>query len=178
MKEEDMLEALPKDEDITADLFTAWDLSDGILQLLENVVEHAGTDRNGLGVLSMRIHTYSNAESYLKEKYDQYFKGYENRYKKEYEEMDDQKQVFDYTEKQYFRKCHEELRDQLQKGRFVDKTIVENYEKVRQKIETRRKRRNKIEYFLDMYCALRAKKNSAIIFRRNIVILLHCIKTF
>lgn len=169
MKEEDMLEALPKDEDITADLFTAWDLSDGILQLLENVVEHAGTDRNGLGVLSMRIHTYSNAESYLKEKYDQYFKGYENRYKKEYEEMDDQKQVFDYTEKQYFRKCHEELRDQLQKGRFVDKTIVENYEKVRQKIETRRKRRNKIEYFLDIRIADISGRNMCDVFKQNLV---------
>lgn len=169
LKEEDMPEALPRDEDIIADLFTAWDLSDGILQLLENVVEHAGPDRNGTGVLSIRIHTYSKDEKYLKENYDQYFKGYENSYRKEYEKKIDEKHIVDCTEKQYFRDCHGELCEQLKKGRFVEKTIIEDYEKVRQKIEARRNRRSKPEYFLDIRVADISGCNMCDVFKQNLI---------
>lgn len=169
LKEREMPEALPKDEDIIADLFTAWDFSDGILQLLENIVEHAGTDRNGTGTLSIRIHTYANDEKYLKENYDQYFKGYENSYRKEYEKIVDEKCIVDCTEKQYFRECHGELYEQLKKGRFVEKSIIEDYEKVRKKIETRRNRRSKPECFLDIQIADISGSNICDVFKQNLI---------
>ncbi len=70
------------DEDI---LINAMDMADGLLQLIENIVFHAGegdeNSKDGTGFLSFRIYknqTKSWSE-YLPKQYKQYFQGHDNR---------------------------------------------------------------------------------------------------
>lgn len=174
MKTEEMPEAMTSHEDDLADIFNAWDLSDGILQLLENIVEHAGTKQNaegqkedGQGVLSMRIHTNSEDRPYVREEYDQYFKGYDNSIREEYAKKNGDT-VIERTEKQYFSECHDALKGQVDKGYFVDASVIENYEEVRQKIEARRQVRCGTKYFLDLRIADISGKNICTVFQENL----------
>lgn len=171
MKIKDMPEALPTDDEILADIFNSWDLSDGILQLLENVVEHAGTQGNsktGEGVLSIRIHTQSKEHDYLIKEFDQYFKGYENSYIEEYDDIVNGN--LERTEKQYFSECHKMLKLQIDKGRFVEEKVLKDYEIIRKKIDNRRKSRMKNEYFIDIQIADISGKNMCDVFRENLKI--------
>ena len=179
MKVSEMTDALPTDDEILADIFNSWDLSDGILQLIENVVEHAGTKlhnltqngkerkRDGRGVLSIRIHTNSEDNTYLKNEYDQYFKGYENNYKEEYIKRKGAG-LIELTEKQYFRECHSELRMHVNRGRFIEESVLKNYESIRQKIDERRQSRMSIEHFLEIQIADISGKNMCNVFRDNL----------
>lgn len=170
MKPEEMPDALPLDDEILADIFNSWDLSDGILQLLENVVEHAGMDnesKTGKGVLSIRIHTNSDENVYLIKEFDQYFKGYENSKKEEYEKKKEGRTI-ERTEKQYFRDCHEILQNQINSGRFVEETVLRDYEIIRNKIDKRRRSRMGTKHFLDIQIADISGKNLCDVFRENL----------
>jgi len=62
-------------------IINAMDMADGINQLIENIVFHAGydDDKQGVGFLYLRVH--SNEAGYLRNQYNYYFKGYDNRTK-------------------------------------------------------------------------------------------------
>lgn len=173
VKIDEIPEAMPHDEEIEADIFSAWDLSDGILQLLENVVEHAAEEareeniekNKGLGVLSIRIH--ENSE-YLENEYDQYFRGYENVYRKQYED-NSLEGWRDRTEKEYFTLCQAELRKALNRGYFVEEKTISEYDKVRERICERRRERKDIKYFLDIRISDMSGKNMCDVFRQNLI---------
>ncbi len=176
LKPEEMPEALPSDEQVMADIFNAWDLSDGILQLLENVVEHAGgwgaedqtgKCKSGTGVLSIRIHKNEEQNKFLKEEFDQYFKGYDYRYRKDYGEIQGER-LIENTEKDYFSKKHRILKEKLNEGRFVEEKELKEYNEVRERIQRRREERNKIKYFLDIRIADISGKNMCNVFRENL----------
>lgn len=98
IQESDIPEAFPNDDGIDAELFNAWDISDGLLQLVENVVQYAPSvnvhkevesqkavnEYSGKGVLSLRI--YGNAieeeKAFLNTSYSGYFEGLENVHKR------------------------------------------------------------------------------------------------
>lgn len=75
-----------RERDIDAIIMNVLDMSDGLLQLIENVVFHAKRDGKdyGQGLLSFRIHQNGDGESsdtsYLKKQYPEYFNGGDNRY--------------------------------------------------------------------------------------------------
>lgn len=171
LNKEDLVPILPRHEDVEADIFIAWDLSDGILQLLENVVEHAGNTgkirRDGKGFLSIRIHENLNGNKYLDKEYDQYLKGYENLYKDEYR-FKASSSLVDRTEKQYFSDCHVALKEQINGGRFVDKDILDNYEEIRSKIDQRRSVRAANRYYLEIRISDFSGKNMCEVFRENL----------
>ena len=176
LKSEEMPQALPLDEEVMADISNAWDISDGILQLLENVVEHAGNCKveektgnykSGTGVLSIRIHKNEEENKFLKGEFDQYFKGYDYRYKREYEEKREEL-IIENTEKDYLSKKHSILKSKLNEGRFVEEKELIEYNKVREKIQRRREERNKIKYFLDIRIADISGKYMCDVFRKNL----------
>lgn len=164
----DMPDALPKDEDIIADIFNAWDLADGILQLIENIVDHAGdVEKSGMGILSMRIHSNSD-NTYLSNEYDQYFKGYEYRYKDEYGRLDGAGGLIEKTEKDFFSDAHHELKRVINQGRYVEKDFISTYNEIRDKIERRRDVRRKTKYYLEVMVADISGKNVCDVFRDNL----------
>lgn len=64
-------------------IINACDVSDGILQLIENIVYHAGDEKNnGCGLLSFRIHSFygkKEENTYLNQEFYHYFCGMDNR---------------------------------------------------------------------------------------------------
>lgn len=165
-------ELFPCEADIEADIFNAWDISDGILQLLENIVVHAGIKKeegavwdNGEGIFSMYLQTNDvgesekefNEESELYKEYTQYFRGYINEYKDG-----------EYDEKFELGKSQRELLEKLQKGYYVDGKYIENYEKVRKIVQKRRGERKNIQYFLKIEIADYSGRNMCDVFRENL----------
>jgi hypothetical protein len=67
---------------IEADSLNANDIADGLLQLIENVVFHAGDSGTpGHGFMSMRIHSIKGSSAgSLKTQFESYFNGHDNRH--------------------------------------------------------------------------------------------------
>ncbi len=71
---------LPTSENINTAFFNALDMGASIIELLENIVIHSGDNaEEGEGYLTLRIRKKETSESYLKEKFGQYFAGCDNR---------------------------------------------------------------------------------------------------
>lgn len=59
---------------IIKEFYEAFAISEGILQLCENIVFHAGTDnKNGEGLLSLYLMNYSNSENIINDRYHEFF---------------------------------------------------------------------------------------------------------
>lgn len=169
-------ELFPTDDDIEADIFNAWDISDGILELLENIVLHANrqiyNDRqniayNGEGVFTMCLHKNDvvsdkddqefNLDSELFQGFPQYFRGYINEYSDGL--VDEQDEL---------KKYQAELLQKLKKGQYVEREVLEHYETVREKVEKRRKERQKFHYFWEIQIADFSGKYMCDVFRENL----------
>lgn len=164
------------DTEIESEIFNAWDISDGALQLIENVVLHAGKESDsfsmplwdGEGAFAMYLQKNIAKsedkgkefceESELFQHYSQYFKGYLNEYR-------DGK--FDETEE--LKKSQNELLKKLSKGYYVERNLLDNYENMREEVEKRRRERKEVKYFLEMQIADFSGKNMCDVFRQNLV---------
>ncbi|MCM1125755.1 MAG: hypothetical protein NC429_04720 [Lachnospiraceae bacterium] len=170
-------ELFPTNEDIEADIFNAWDISDGILELLENIVLHANrklcSDRkniinSGEGVFAMYLHKNDvvsdkidqefNLNSELFQRFPQYFRGYINEYSDGL--VDEQSEL---------KKYQAELLKKLKKGQYVEREVLEHYEFIRGKVEKRRKERQKFHYFWEIQIADFSGKYMCDVFRENLV---------
>lgn len=170
-------EVFLSDLEIENEIFNAWDISDGILQLIENVILHASSKnssheeqlQNGEGVFSMCLHKNDviseennkefNENSELFTNYRQYFRGYLNEY------IDGE-----FDEAQELKKSQGALLKNLKKGLYVDGIFLQKYENVRRIIEKRRKERQESNYFLELQIADFSGKNMCDVFRKNLKI--------
>ena len=172
-------EIFPSEEEILGDIFNAWDISDGLLQLLENIVFHAAytlnssknpSDKaeriqNGEGTLILRFHTNDtvgenkefNEDSELLKRFPQYFRGYQSEY------LDGKTE-----ENALLSQSAIQLSQELSHGVYVKGNMVENYERLRVKVEDRRKARSKIKYFLEIQVTDYSGKYMCDVFRDNL----------
>lgn len=179
---EDMPGALPEDNDILSDIFNAWDMADGLIQLLENIVMHAGSRpdvgekhkaADGKGLLSIRLHkrpVHKEAHEKLSEdfddlenKYSQYFRGYENKYNGLHKEGEE-----DCTELDFLSRYHEKLNEAMKQGYYVEGELIQRYDEIRRRIEKRRTERQRYEYFLEMQVSDLSGEYMCEVFRRNL----------
>ncbi len=170
-------ELFPSKDNIEADIFNAWDISDGVLELLENIVLHANrhiygdrqnTAYNGEGVFTMCLHKNDvvsdkndqefNLDSELFQGFPQYFRGYINEYIDGL--VDEQDEL---------KKNQAELLRKLKKGQYVEREVLEHYETIRGNVEKRRKERQKFHYFWEIQIADFSGKNMCDVFRENLI---------
>lgn len=169
-------EIYPTEDKIVADVFNAWDISDGLLQLIENIVQHAGKDKDseedkeaGEGTMILRIHRNEEASDKISNKnpelygrYPQYFGGYRNEY------VIDEETGQEVVEMELLNKYREDLKNSISTGQYVDGDIVQRYEQIRKVIEQRRFWRRKIEYFLEIRLTDYSGKNMMDVFLKNL----------
>lgn len=167
---EDINEIFPAEDEIIADIFNAWDISDGLLQLIENIVFYAGKEKSqGEGILSLRIHRNSklpdnkfDEDSELYQRYKQYFRGYRNEY------VIDKETNQEILEMDLLNKYRKNLMDYISKGQYVEGVVIERYEYIRKLIEQRRLWRREPEYFLEIQLADCSGKNMMDVFLKNL----------
>lgn len=182
LDEKGVKEIFPTEDEIIADIFKAWDISDGLLQLIENIVQHAGKNKDsqknrdfhkdnnsGEGTMILRIHRNEGASdeifnnnSELYRRYPQYFGGYRNEY------VIDRETGEEVVEMELLNKYREELRNKISAGQYVDGVIVQRYEQMRKVIEQRRIWRRRIEYFLEIRLTDYSEKNMMNVFLKNL----------
>lgn len=121
------------------------ELSDGILQLIENIVYHSGDEKdNGRGFLSLRIYSLENKKNYLFTKYSDYFDGLDCR--------------------NYFHGKNEiEIVDAIENlhSSNVEKIhgLLKDYELVTENQKKRKTRRIEYNYFIEINIADCSHKN-------------------
>ena len=135
-------------DDRTSTLINACDIADGTLQLLENVVYHAGKNENdGKGLLSIRIHSNENENSYLNKRFKYYFNGYTKSISSQCNwDISEKQQKISFEDINWnsfsrIQELAEEIADRKNKRRAVDyyieiqvcdnsgKSIIEEYKK-------------------------------------------------
>lgn len=106
-------------------IFTANDIADGILQLLENVASHS---QYGRGFFNFRVHSNSDiVKGYLKSKYKSYFNEERNA-RPYYLEV----QIVDYSNMGILDKYFDDLT--IKRETINEKAISESYEKLKKDI--------------------------------------------
>ncbi len=164
LNKDNAAEVFPNDEKINEDIFNALDISDGLLQLVENVVQYAPPvvadtslpiEKRGKGIISLRV--LRNKEDkeigLLTREYNSYFNGNENVYKSEYEKDD---QLL--TELEYCK----ELSDS------EDPEDIKKVLKIKNDISERGKRRKKETYYLNIQIADASGECMTDVFLRNL----------
>lgn len=135
-------------DDRTSALINACDIADGTLQLMENVVYHAGKNENdGKGLLSIRIHSNENENSYLNKRFKYYFNGYTKSISSQCNwDISEKQQKISFEDINWnsfsrIQELAEEIADRKNKRRAVDyyieiqvcdnsgKSIIEEYKK-------------------------------------------------
>lgn len=69
---------------VIKELYEAITISEGILQLLDNIIRHAGFNSMGKGIASIHIRSYEENERLLHKKYRKYFEDDKNKEKSMY----------------------------------------------------------------------------------------------
>lgn len=144
------LHLIPEDEEIYANIINACDMADGMLQLMENVILHAGGDGiNGVGFLSFRIHSKNknkeesvNDRTYLEGQYSKYFAGCDNRFISENDE----------SEETTSNKLLTMIQNNLANPAILAESANENLIN-QQKIEARKVERGHSSYYLEVRIA-------------------------
>lgn len=140
--------------DIDDALIIAQDMSDGLLQLIENIVFYAGhNETDGAGLLSLRIfkNGHETWNEYLIPNYKRYFAGEDDRLQtlnsgsdNSYFYDDSLKQREEYENKALKDLGHAELRA---------------YDEYRVKVESRKKMRNSVPFYLEVKLVDNSGKN-------------------
>lgn len=176
LRKEQAPEAYPNNEEVISDLFNSWDITDGLLQLIENVVEYAGNiddqkendvriekQQNGKGVFSIRIHKndLKNENTYLHNEFYDYFLGYENVYKNEYSKFNNGSEIEE--------NCTElDCYNKLQNKRGLTSNELQLLSNIASNMEKRRDSRKRNKHFLDVRIADASGKCMTKVFQNNI----------
>lgn len=177
LKLEDIKSVFPSDIEIRSDIHNAWDIADGLLQLIENVVVHAGgegaSQSSGEGIFSLHLHKNEwkigeNRErkfdynSEIARRYNEYFKGYIN------EEDENSVDIINNCQS----KTKEIISDNSTEALYEKtETLYNNMDSFRNaiiQISDRKNERRKIKYFLEVRIADYSGENMCDVFRRNL----------
>lgn len=157
------------------EIFNAWDICDGVLQLIENIVIHAGRknskgeQRDGEGIFSMYLYKNeketkmnSNSDIFnddmeLFQNYEEYFEGYINEYRDGL-----------YDERKEYERVKKEVVRQLNGDIHIGKQVYDEYNAIREGIDRRKKERRGVEYFLELQIIDFSGKNMCDVFRDNL----------
>lgn len=126
-------------DDRTSALINACDIADGILQLLENIVYHAGKNENdGKGLLSIRIHSNEKENSYLNKRFKYYFNGYTKA---------DLKYI-----KLISPQCNLDISEKQQKNSFEDINwnSFNRIQELGEEIADRKSKRRAVDYYIEI----------------------------
>lgn len=177
IKEEQFEKLFLDKNSLQNEMFNAWDISDGVLQLIENIVIHAGgmskdnpeKKIDGEGIFSMYLYKnewkfeHNNTDKEMKEdvelykNYQEYFEGYINEYKDGV-----------YDERTNYERIKKEVLYQLGKDEQVEQTLYSEYDEIRQRLAKRRQERRSVEYFLEIQLTDYSGRNMCDVFRNNL----------
>lgn len=125
-------------------IINACDITDGILQLIENIVFHAGeNDNDGRGLFGFRIHSMKNKSDdnrYLKTKFYNYFCGMDNR------KAADSESEFACYKNLWENNDLTQLRGEQEKNQVFLKEAID----LNEKILKRKKRRESANYYVEI----------------------------
>ena len=144
-------------------LANAQDMAEGLLQLIENTVFHAGTpdQHNGFGVLSIRIFKkgQQSKESYLNSTYKCYFEGHDNRSRIDY--LTNQETLEDYSSFDRFIRYGDKSANKL------SQTELDRLKENLKEIEIRKSERASSSYHLEVRLSDNSGKNMCKVFLSN-----------
>ena len=153
----------PDDADDEFALINAQDMADGLLQLIENAVFHAGNpgQQDGFGVLSLRVYKegQQSKEIYLNQKYKHYFDGHDNRHRV-VRLSDDADEIELSSYQQNLLNTH---KDAAQLTRVELEACSIN----REEIDIRKRERASSAYYLEVRLADNSGKNMCAVFLDN-----------
>lgn len=154
---DEISEIQPDNFAIETAIMNASDMADGILQLAENIVFHAGDRKqNGVGFLSFRIHSNSDSiedNTYLKSYFPYYFQGHDDRIPINSKNDEKSSLAID----NYFMENPPKKVEDIEKH-FANRKMIEN----------RRSEREKVAYYFEMRLMDCSGKNICDVFKQNI----------
>jgi hypothetical protein len=153
----------PDDADDEFALINSQDMADGLLQLIENAVFHAGNpgQQDGFGVLSLRVYKegQQSKEIYLNQKYKYYFDGHDNRHRVV--------RLYDYSDGIELSSYQQNLLYTHKNASQLTRAELEACSKNREEIDARKRERASSAYYLEVRLADNPGKNMCTVFLDN-----------
>ena len=155
---EDKKAQIQKDNEI---LIAAMDMADGLLQIIENIVFHAGdANNNGRGLMNLRLYkrdtdTWNN---YVEKRYSNYLAGHDNRRINELV-FDEKKEISSY-----------DVCKILEKKNLAELGLaqLQKFEELKSEIEDRKRKRCQSVYYLEVQLLDHSGKNMCKVFLDNL----------